>query len=168
MKKRLYIYACVAFTLSACSSDNPIIEEQNPQTSEVMNVLEDDDIDIPEDVVIKESDVPIEFNLGIGELEGTRGSLSTTDFTQTDIGVFCLSRKAINGNTIGVKWAPTDNPVTNLARMWLKNVKARVENYSGGNGQLVWADGKEHFILQTTVIINLPMVLLFITHIPIL
>lgn len=138
MKKSLILYACTIALFFGCSADEPLTQDF---------VLPDDPMDVPEGLVIENGPVPIEFSIGTGRLE-TRspGSVDAGDMNCKDLGVFCLSRKPINGSSLGVRWDQTGNPLANLARVWINNAKARMKSKNGGGAELLWDDGvKEHF-----------------------
>lgn len=138
MKKSLILYACTIALFFGCSADEPLTQDF---------VLPDDPMDVPEGLVIENGPVPIEFSIGTGRLE-TRspGSVDAGDMNCKDLGVFCLSRKPINGTSIAVRWDQAGNPVANLARVWINNAKARMKSKNGGGAELLWDDGvQEHF-----------------------
>lgn len=70
----------------------------------------------------------------------TRASIRSTPFNVDRLGVFCLSRKIIDGQSHTHSWTgPVIGPLNDVLNVWEFNAPAHIEAYEGGStGNVVW------------------------------
>ncbi len=147
MKQKLLLFGTAIALLTACSTEDELAVQEEPVA--ITNNSEEEKEELLGDLFVADSDVPILFDID----NTTRGSVSSDPFTTDSVGVFCLSRKAIEGTSPKADWGQTGSATANQLRIWKKNVRAKIIKQEGDEySKLRWDDGKdEHFYPSTDV-----------------
>jgi len=141
MKKNLLFVGFATAMMVACSTvDDELLTQQTALQEE------DEEYELSlKNLYVAESDVPITFS--IDKNSKTRASVSESPFIADEVGIFCVSRKPIDGVSAKANWAQTGSATANKLRIWQKNTPATIVKKEGSDdSELKWADGvEEHF-----------------------
>ena len=142
MKKRYVIYGLAIAMLAGCSNGDDLLAEQP-----VIPADDNEHVtrqDLMGTFPIEFSGVSLGSSATVEEDSPTRGSVSSTDFSTENVGIFCLSSAKIldaasNDNVLH-SWSGAVGTKLNFLNLWQNNAKAHIEQAAGNTGKIVWDD----------------------------